>query len=122
MSASISQLMETQVNAFLSGDLEPFLNCFADDATILPSTAAKPIQKATGVRRWIKTNAQTPKYTMRVVKSEEGNDFAYQLIRYSGANTSKAGRTAKFSGYLTRVMKRQNGEWKIVCAVWKDDE
>ncbi|THD62549.1 MAG: nuclear transport factor 2 family protein [Bradyrhizobium sp.] len=119
---ALSLLMEKQVAAYLSGDIEPFLDCFADDAAILPSTAKKPIETASKVRKWIRTNAQIPKYQMTVVKSEEDEGLAYQLIRYKGMNKNDAGRSVQFSGYLTRIVRREkNGDWKIVCATWKDD-
>ncbi len=116
-------LVGEQSAAYESKDIDRFLKLWSDDASIFPSTASSPINGSSKVSKWIRSNAQVPKYTMQVVKEESGGDLAYQFIRYRGTNQNAKGQKVKFSGYLTRILRRAaDGSWQIVHAMWKDDK
>jgi ketosteroid isomerase-like protein len=119
----LREVLDGQSEAYTSGDIGKFLAHWSDDATAFPSSAKSPLVGLAKVSKWIRSNAQVPQYTMSVLKEEIGEDIAYQFCRYRGANRNSAGQRAKFSGYLTRILRRdQSGSWKIVHAAWKDDE
>lgn len=110
-----------QIAAYQKRDVNAFLDLWAEDAVMIPSTSRRPLSPKKSIRSWIASNMQIPRYTLKVLGGHVSGDLAYEYGTYSGTNTNARGQTARFSGNMTRVLKKQrNGSWKIVHAMWKD--
>jgi len=121
---AVNALLEQVVKAFNAGDVDAFMDCFADDAVwMLPNQPAITGKEA--ARIWYqdvfeRTAFDVTPYTEDLMVAGE---WAYARRSYKGEVVRKATgeRISRGSKRISILHRQTNGTWRIAHDIWNSD-
>ncbi len=121
---AVNALLEQAVKAFNAGDVDAFMDCFADDAVwMLPNQPAITGKEA--ARTWYqdvfeRTAFDVTPYTDDLMVAGE---WAYARRTYKGEVVRRATgeHISRGSKRISILHRQTNGTWKIAHDIWNSD-
>ncbi len=121
---AILDFEQTVFDAQIAGDIEAWLNSFAEDVTLMPPNEPMLTNKL-AIRQWA-----APWYEQFDLHEETDDrevevagDWGYIRAHWTWTLTPKGGgKSVKDTGNSIWIVRRQpNGSWKIARAIWNSD-
>ena len=118
-------VLDQEVNAVRSGDINAYLDVLADDAKFLPPNENP--KEGEELRQWLRTFLEEfSAEWLRFVHEEISlsGDLAYHRYSFSWKITPKVGGnpTVAHGKGLHIVRRRPGGAWKIVREIWNSSD
>lgn len=122
--SDIRKLHEKDIESSKSRDFESLRRLVSDEAVILPS-GEDAIQGVRQIDEWYARmkrsmeDFEVLKYSMDFKDVQVQGDFAFEWgYTNESAKNNKTGEIERGSSKLFRVLRKENGEWKVYRAIW----
>ena len=121
---AVNALLEQVVKAFNAGDVDAFMDCFADDAVwMLPSQPAITGREA--ARTWYQDLFERTAFDVTAHTEDlmVAGEWAYARRTYKGEAFRRAAgeRISRSSKRISILHRQTDGAWKIAHDIWNSD-
>ena len=119
---AIHKQTEKFSTAFVNGDVSRIMECFEDEARIVP-VHGRLLTGHSNIKDFWASTAQTPSSVLsfNMIPEElviEGN-IATGIGYYTGETAGRRGKTNAFGGTFVTVWKKSDGVWRMQHSMWR---